>query len=55
MYGKSNYRKDTPGTPGILQDRENLDRIAALGSFIFVRGGSLYEEAVRRGIDVKPL
>jgi hypothetical protein len=53
-YGKTNYRPDTVDTPKILQNAANLQKIAALGSFIFVKGGSLYEEMKRQGLEVKP-
>ena len=55
MLAKSNFAQAPTNMPEILKDPVNLDRIAALGSFIFVKGGSLYEEAVRRGFDVKPV
>ncbi len=54
VLGKANFRKDSAGTPEILKDPVNLQKIALLGSFIAVKHGSLYEELERRGYDVKP-
>jgi hypothetical protein len=54
LLGKTNFSKARTETPTILEDPANLEKIAALGSFIFVPGGSLYDELKRRGIEVKP-
>jgi hypothetical protein len=48
-YGPRPVKENSPQ----LQDRQTLDRLAAVGSFIFVRNGSLYEAARQMGVDVK--
>jgi hypothetical protein len=51
---RSNYSvKTTQNTPNLLNNKVVVDKLAAVGSFIFVRGGSLYEAAKDLGVEVK--
>ena len=51
---RSNFGvKTTQDTPDLLQNKVVVDKIAAVGSFIFVKNGSLYEAVKERGIEVK--
>jgi len=50
---RSNFGPKTASAPKILQDRKVVDAIAAQGSFIFVKAGSLFKAAQELGIEVR--